>query len=351
MFHTPMDSLEVARAIHSFLEIWSIIFFGGLVACEVIKDFFIGDKKGPTLHVQWRERWLRLAIGKHCAALRLPAHTEEVSVKSLLKKHASLWFAFAVLLEFTAHRYSATVDELADKELFASQKQVVAALVTAGSANVEAGTARRDAGTVTSRVEGLKVQAKELEKGMVDARLETEQVKKQGAAAVLAAEQAKTANLAMEERIAPRILEQASSAQVLGGLKGITFRISFASDPETERTAEQIMFLLHAAGWGYSTEIANDRVTGPLQVFNGAFAGIFIEANLPQIGVPDLSRAAATALRDQLAISKIDAVVISRGALPNRPRFQPGAINIHVGLKPLVTSGNGIRGNMERIPE
>jgi hypothetical protein len=131
---TPTNTVEVARAFHSFLELFSIWSFMGVVACDVLLRF-IGERKGWTWPVHWQERLFRLDCWKcRFTLFRWPAHSELVSAKSLLKTNSLIWFAIAIMLEFATHRYSERVDALTDDELSASQKQIGAALVTSGRA-------------------------------------------------------------------------------------------------------------------------------------------------------------------------------------------------------------------------
>lgn len=131
---TPTNTLEVARAFHSFLELFSVWSFMGVVACDILLRF-IGEKKGWTWTVRWQERRFTVDSGKYTFTLfRLPAHNELVSAKSLLKTNSLIWFAFAIMLEFATHRYSERIDALTDEELSVSQKQIGAALITSSRA-------------------------------------------------------------------------------------------------------------------------------------------------------------------------------------------------------------------------
>jgi hypothetical protein len=117
------------------------------------------------------------------------------------------------------------------------------------------------------------------------------------------------------------------------------------------------MFLCNQAHWTYSANAPDDRVA----LLGEDFSGIVIEANIPRPGEGnDRSRAAAELLSDMLKKnSNIESMVISRGALPNRPLFPPNTIFIHVGMKPIpeLFSGNqsgrpfDIRGNVMSLPE
>src|ERR1035441_9312530 len=116
------DTLEVVRAVHSWLEGWALAFFALLVCLDVAIHLF-GESPGPAWVIEWREQ-TRLFVWKTRRwTWRLPAFHGTAVLKSLFKTLSLVSFALAILLEIAAYPYSERIDELADRELLYSRRQ------------------------------------------------------------------------------------------------------------------------------------------------------------------------------------------------------------------------------------
>ena len=161
MYIPAADTLETARVIHSFLE-WSAIgFFAGVVACDVFLHL-MGDEEG--FHVEaWGARKSQVTLCRRTLMFTWwPACKSGLGVKGLLKTQSLVWFGLAIILEAAALPYSERIDELADRELSNSGKQIAAALARAGGANKEAGLARKTAGESDERSKKLEGSNKQI---------------------------------------------------------------------------------------------------------------------------------------------------------------------------------------------
>jgi len=125
------------------------------------------------------------------------------------------------------------------------------------------------------------------------------------------------------------------------------------------RMLSATLFSNSSAGCKLREEV--DSLLG-ITILGEDFSGIFIEANLPSPQGVDLSRTAAELLREVLQNeSKIDSMIIARGALAIHPRFPANTIMIHVGMKKIKEiiprdgrgpkQGLDIRGNVIPVPE
>jgi hypothetical protein len=170
------ENLEVLRAIHSFLELWALGVFLGVVGCDLVLRF-TENLKGLEWTVAWSSVNRTVKFFGRSLSIKVPAYSDHIDLKSVLKTLSLVGFGLAIGMEFLAQPYSDRIDELSAKEETGSRKQIARALVQAGNANREAGMARTEAantalraGTLEKEAAKLRLEADTLE----ESRLNTE---------------------------------------------------------------------------------------------------------------------------------------------------------------------------------
>lgn len=155
MYLLDADSLEVAQVIHSFFEWIALIFFAGVVACDVLLQC-TERNKGLKWPINWSRREFDRSLFGRTLRLAIPAYSGVVNVKAVLKINSLLWFGMAILLEIVSLRYSETVDRFANEELADSRKLMNFAIRKASEANALAKQ-------YESQIESAKALAKQAE--------------------------------------------------------------------------------------------------------------------------------------------------------------------------------------------
>jgi hypothetical protein len=131
------------------------------------------------------------------------------------------------------------------------------------------------------------------------------------------------ANIAMEEAVSPRVVEQALTAEKLKPFAYVSVAVISPSDFEPRRAAGQIRFMLNVAGW--------KRIEEPKGKTFAFFSGVVVHATAGVESARGL--AAANALISVLNDNKIEA----RLGYPVQ-ELGPSAILVEVGPKPLPSS-------------
>jgi hypothetical protein len=146
------------------------------------------------------------------------------------------------------------------------------------------------------------------------------------------AEELKSRNLALEEAISPRILEQVETSQKLKAFSDVSFQVKSPTDFEPRRAAGQIRYILSKAGWMkriLETSIRPDY-----------FDGVHVRGWLGYLNKPTIdpserqgsqrSVAAAAAL-----VNVLNEAGIAAALGPPDPDIGPYAVLVEVGPKPL----------------
>lgn len=136
------EALEVAQAIHSLLENWSIDVFLAVVAMDVFLHL-----TEDTATLEWRAAWNGFSI----RGFRVAAYNGRVSLRAIVKTLSLIGFGAAIALEFVAIPYGERVDKLTGEDAVRSQRQVASAFVMAANSNKEAGEAKERAATAEDR--------------------------------------------------------------------------------------------------------------------------------------------------------------------------------------------------------
>jgi hypothetical protein len=127
------DSLETVKVVHSFFESWALLFFAGVVICDVTLAF-LSQSSDLEWPVRWNERIFRLSLSKRSWTAIVPAFSSSLCPYRLLRALSLLWFGIAILLEIAALPYSNRTDELSNQEVLYSQKQTFSSLEKAAQA-------------------------------------------------------------------------------------------------------------------------------------------------------------------------------------------------------------------------
>ena len=149
------------------------------------------------------------------------------------------------------------------------------------------------------------------------------------AEANLRAEQERLERIKLEEDLSPRLFKaQQEAIERLGAFRGTAVVLEYLLDPEFERTAEQIAFVLNEAGWAITPRPNSD----PNPLFReGVIVGGVAEGGVGVVPVLDaklFGPSAGTALIDELNRTGIDATTSLGFGRGERSVF------VHVGVKP-----------------
>lgn len=133
------------------------------------------------------------------------------------------------------------------------------------------------------------------------------------------AEELRARNLALQQALAPRILEQGQTAAALRRFSDMQWSVDVIGDREAERTAGQIRWMLRAAGWKkFEGELR------PITFRDGVFVYSVTGAEFPR------ASDAAEELVRQLNAGGVPAQLGFPISLPD-----PRVIRVIIGLKPL----------------
>lgn len=137
--------------------------------------------------------------------------------------------------------------------------------------------------------------------------------------------------------LSPRSLEQSEFSKNIGKIQNIKVQLETINDEEAIRTAGQLRFIFHQAGWNIIKDIIIDRDIGNPILSGMAIAiggepiwhGITIYRNVGLIRENDNSEKARDALLAQLKLNNIEAT-----DRPSEGELEINTLRIVVGIKP-----------------
>jgi hypothetical protein len=312
MYTPASETLEVAQAIHSFLEWWALGVFIGVVACDLALHF-IGDTGGLTWNVQWAGRSTIIHIMRRSFRVGFREYRGRVSLRALLKTVSLIGFGVAITMEFVALPYSERVDQLTQVEAQDARKSIVAALIRAAEASKEGQIAHRAANDAKERAS--------------TADKEATRAREHAASLEVEAQRLRLANLTLESQLSPRLFQgQDAAAHRLSAFLPTTVRLQYLTDPEAKRTAEQINFVLFRARWNVrpepfpaSADLANTEAE-------------FVDGVAVTPGVGFKEDEGMVSRRTQLLIDELNRTNIT--AVPGDFQRMGSITVVRVGLKP-----------------
>ena len=226
MYIPAYETLETARALHSFAERASLYFLMAVVGLELVELYLE--------HAMWGWRWN--PFGKQKTLL---------SPQSLIKVAGVMFFGIAMALEYVSIGYSDTVDRLSDDVVTYEQRQTRAAMIVAGNANKAAGGALGVAATANTETARLQKEAEDLKKKAEDERLE---------------------RVRLEQLVSPRMLTPEKQRLIADRLRRFSGRAvtveSYGMDGEGVALATELLSAFTSAGLRVTDDRAAMIVSG-----------------------------------------------------------------------------------------
>jgi hypothetical protein len=147
-----------------------------------------------------------------------------------------------------------------------------------GSLNTEAAKARKDAGDAIERAANANEQAGIANKSAEEANERAGKANERASELEIKAEELRKENLVLESDLSPRLFKDQSGAiKRLQPFANSQVQLEYLLDPEAKRTAEQINFVLDAAGWAVIPKPASvaeaDRVNTETDFSDGVLIG------------------------------------------------------------------------------